>query len=87
MAYHSAAVEPPCYRAPPPPQVSYLNIHQALSNQRQQAKESGGQGPRCIVVGPTDAGKSSLCKMLANWAVRMGTGPTFVDLDIGALKQ
>lgn len=35
------------------------------------------------VVGPTDAGKSSLCKILVNYAVRMGSVPTLVDLDIG----
>ena len=36
------------------------------------------------VVGPTDAGKSSLTKLLLNYAVRMGWAPTAVDLDIGA---
>ena len=36
------------------------------------------------VVGPTDVGKSSLCKLLLNYAVRYGFFPTAVDLDIGA---
>ncbi len=35
------------------------------------------------VVGPTDVGKSSLCKLLLNWAVRQGAAPTLVELDIG----
>ena len=35
------------------------------------------------VVGPTDVGKSSLCRLLLNWAVRSSWGPTMVDLDIG----
>ena len=35
------------------------------------------------VVGPTDVGKSSLCKLLLNYAVRYGFFPTAVDLDIG----
>ena len=35
------------------------------------------------VVGPTDVGKSSLCKLLLNYAVRYGFAPTAVDLDIG----
>lgn len=38
------------------------------------------------VVGPTDVGKSSLCKLLLNYAVREGMAPTMVDLDIGKLK-
>ncbi|RWW87063.1 hypothetical protein BHE74_00004131 [Ensete ventricosum] len=41
------------------------------------------QGPRVIVVGPTDSGKSSLCKMLLSWACKLGWKPTYVDLDIG----
>ena len=35
------------------------------------------------VVGPTDVGKSSLCRILLNYAVRTGWAPTAVDLDIG----
>ena len=30
-----------------------------------------------------DVGKSSLCKVLLNYAVREGAAPTMVDLDIG----
>lgn len=41
------------------------------------------QGPRVIVVGPTDSGKSSLSKMLLSWAAKQGWKPTYVDLDIG----
>lgn len=41
------------------------------------------QGPRVIVVGPTDSGKSTLTKMLLSWAAKQGWKPTFVDLDVG----
>jgi polyribonucleotide 5'-hydroxyl-kinase len=41
------------------------------------------QGPRCIVVGPTDSGKSCLVRMLLGWATREGWKPTYADLDIG----
>lgn len=41
------------------------------------------QGPRVIVVGPTDSGKSTLARMLLSWAAKQGWKPTFVDLDIG----
>ncbi|PSR87650.1 putative protein isoform 1 [Actinidia chinensis var. chinensis] len=41
------------------------------------------QGPRLIVVGPTDSGKSTLSRMLLSWAAKQGWKPTFVDLDIG----
>ncbi len=36
-----------------------------------------------MVVGPTDVGKSTLCKLLLNYGVRVGRRPTFVDIDVG----
>jgi polynucleotide 5'-kinase involved in rRNA processing len=36
------------------------------------------------VVGPTDSGKSTLCKILTNYAVRQHSTPVLIDLDIGA---
>ena len=44
---------------------------------------SGLRGPRVLVVGPQDVGKSTLCRILLNYAVRMGRAPIFVDLDVG----
>lgn len=67
------------------PMTQYINVHETLEALRNQAKANNPatSGPRTIVVGPTDAGKSSLCKILLNYAVRSGWGPTFADLDIG----
>ena len=39
-----------------------------------------------MVVGPTDVGKSTLCHLLLNYAVRMGRRPVYVDLDIGQVR-
>ena len=36
-----------------------------------------------MVAGPTDVGKSSLCRLLVNYGVRMGRRPVYVDLDVG----
>ena len=44
---------------------------------------SAKEGPRAIVVGPTNAGKSTISKILLNYAVRGGWRPTFLDLDVG----
>ncbi|XP_008793274.2 protein CLP1 homolog [Phoenix dactylifera] len=77
------------YVADETPMVSYVNVHAILDGRRVRAKTSQGsdkdssQGPRVIVVGPTDSGKSSLCRMLLSWACKQGWKPTFVDLDIG----
>ncbi|EMS46112.1 hypothetical protein TRIUR3_09742 [Triticum urartu] len=69
--------------------VIYVNTHAILDARRARARAAQGgdleasQGPRVIVVGPTDSGKSTLCKMLLSWAAKLGWKPTYVDLDIG----
>ncbi|KAF5735519.1 hypothetical protein HS088_TW15G01026 [Tripterygium wilfordii] len=77
------------YTADETPMVSYVNVHAVLDGRRNHAKASSSidpdasQGPRVIVVGPTDSGKSTLSKMLLSWAAKQGWKPTYVDLDIG----
>lgn len=39
------------------------------------------QGPRVMIVGPPESGKSSLCKTLVAYAVKVGRTPLWVDLD------
>ena len=39
------------------------------------------------MVGPVDVGKSTLCQLLLNYAVRMGRRPVFVDLDVGQVHS
>jgi polyribonucleotide 5'-hydroxyl-kinase len=36
-----------------------------------------------MLVGPTDVGKSTVARILLNYAVRVGRTPLYVDLDIG----
>ncbi|XP_031570089.1 protein CLP1 homolog [Actinia tenebrosa] len=67
------------------PMVMYLNFHMALEQMREKADkpENPELGPRVMVVGPTDVGKSTVCRLLLNYAVRTGRRPVFVDLDVG----
>ncbi|KAL7190469.1 hypothetical protein ACSBR2_022699 [Camellia fascicularis] len=76
------------YIADETPMISYVNVHALLEGRRNRAKASSSdsnsyQGPRVIVVGPTDSGKSTLSRILLSWAAKQGWKPTFVDLDIG----
>lgn len=61
----------------------YVNTHFALEGLREQASRTGGYAPRVLVLGPEDAGKTSLCKILTGYAVRSGRSPVFVNLDPG----
>ncbi|XP_010436831.1 PREDICTED: protein CLP1 homolog 5-like [Camelina sativa] len=70
------------------PMMSYLRVHNSLQVERHRSTSSTrdslpSQGPRVIIVGDTDSGKSTLAKMLLNWAAKDGWKPTFVDLNIG----
>lgn len=47
------------------------------------AEEKDTQGPISMVVGPTDVGKTTICRLLLNYAVRLGRRPVYVDLDVG----
>ncbi|KAK0092023.1 hypothetical protein PV326_002370 [Microctonus aethiopoides] len=64
------------------PMDIYLNCHTAMEHMREAAEKNGGRGPITMVVGPCDVGKSTLCRILLNYAVRMGRRPIFVDLDV-----
>jgi len=61
----------------------YLHFHSQLENMRLNAKNYQGNGPRVLITGPTDSGKSSLSKLLLNYAIRENKHPTFVDIDVG----
>lgn len=70
----------------------YANIHFALENVRAAvaadrsrlppaAAADAPGGPRVLVLGPDDSGKTSLVKTLAAYAVRAGRAPCVVNLD------
>lgn len=72
------------YVAKETPMIEYINTHTGLEQLRKEAdNQEDGTGPVAMVVGPNDVGKSTLCKILLNYAVRMGRRPIYVDLDVG----
>uniref|UniRef100_A0A023F4J3 Protein CLP1 homolog n=2 Tax=Triatoma infestans TaxID=30076 RepID=A0A023F4J3_TRIIF len=73
------------YVAKETPMMFYLNCHACLEQLRIKAEVDSEikRGPITMVVGPTDVGKSTVCRILLNYAVRMGRTPVFVDLDVG----
>ena len=64
----------------------YMNTHAAFEQMRQKADLEETRGPRVLVVGPTDVGKSTLCRLLVNYAVRCGRTPMLIDLDVGQVR-
>ncbi|KAJ8612339.1 hypothetical protein CTAYLR_008361 [Chrysophaeum taylorii] len=56
-------------------------VEQLSSSSSSSSSERPLKGPRVMVVGPTDSGKSTLCQTLVAYAARMGRDPIYVDLD------
>lgn len=71
------------YIAKETPMIIYLNCHAALEPMRDIAEKGESQGPITMIVGPCNVGKSTLSKILLNYAARMHRRPIFVDLDVG----
>lgn len=71
------------YTSEETPMTAYTNMHFALERKRGEASESpaDAQGPRVMIIGPEDAGKTSLVKILTAYAVRQGRVPAVVNLD------
>ena len=61
--------------------TSYANLHFAIEKIREEASAQGNNGPTVLVVGPENAGKTSLVKMLTAYATRSGRQPVAVNLD------
>ncbi|KAB0804028.1 hypothetical protein PPYR_00998 [Photinus pyralis] len=71
------------YVARETPMIIYCNCHAALEVMRTDAEKHNKKGPITMVVGPGDVGKSTVSRILLNYAVRMGRRPLFIDLDVG----
>lgn len=72
------------YKKGETPMVSYMNAHAALDNMRELTRsKQRALGPRAMIVGDASTGKSTLCRILLSYAVRQGSRPIFVDLDVG----
>jgi len=71
------------YTSKETPMIFYLNVHGYLEKLRDELKRKGERGPNVLLCGPVDVGKSTLCKILLNYAVGCGRTPVYVDLDVG----
>ncbi|KAJ5086513.1 hypothetical protein NUU61_007820 [Penicillium alfredii] len=69
------------YTAEETPMVEYANVHFALETLRQEAHGAGKDGPRVLLLGSENAGKTSLAKILTAYATRVGRQPLVVNLD------
>lgn len=69
------------YVAEETPMAGYANLHFAIEKIRDEAAIVGKDGPRVLIVGPENAGKTSLVKMLTAYATRCGRQPVVINVD------
>lgn len=71
------------YVAEETPMMSVANLHFALESLRDRSVASGSaeMGPRILVVGPENSGKTSLVKTLTSYSVKTSRQPMVVNLD------
>ncbi|KAI5280299.1 Cleavage polyadenylation factor subunit clp1, partial [Ascosphaera aggregata] len=69
------------YIAEETPMMEYANVHFGLETIREKARQAGKEGPRVLILGPNDAGKTSLTKVLTAYATKRGRQPIVVNLD------
>ncbi|KAG9767597.1 mRNA cleavage and polyadenylation factor IA/II complex, partial [Aureobasidium melanogenum] len=72
------------YTAEETPMSEYINVHFALETLRERAKASGNgrEGPRVLILGPDNAGKTTLAKILTGYSNRSARSPVVVNLDV-----
>ena len=86
FTYHGATITvrgapAVAYVAEETPMLSYANLHFALEKIRQHAEDSQSKGPRVLILGSEDAGKTTLAKILVGYSVRQGRNPILIGLD------
>ena len=69
------------YTATDTPMPSYISSHAILQSRRQLARSTGIPGPRAVIVGPRDCGKTTLVNTLAAYSVRANGSAIVVDTD------
>lgn len=52
-------------------QVAYVNTHIQIEARRDVALANSESGPRVLIVGPTDSGKSTVSRILTSYAARL----------------
>ena len=62
--------------------TTYLNTHGAIEEMRQKALADKKIGPVIMITGSQRSGKSTLCKMLINYSLKLGWTPLYADLDL-----
>ena len=60
----------------------YSMAHHIINEKRKEALKSNSIGPVVLIAGWSSSGKTTLCNIFLNYAIKLGWSPTYVDLDL-----
>jgi hypothetical protein len=60
----------------------YLMVHNLVNEKRNECLIKNKVGPKIMITGSSYSGKSTLCHILLNYALKLGWTPLYVDLDL-----
>ncbi|CAI2365924.1 unnamed protein product [Moneuplotes crassus] len=60
----------------------YIELHSHIQEERDNNMRERKPGPNVLICGESNSGKSTLCKILTNYGLKMGFRPILIDLDI-----
>ena len=58
-----------------------VNLNHVLEQMRQYSLQQKVPGPRVFVTGGSGTGKTTICKILVNYCLKLGWTPLLVDID------
>lgn len=59
----------------------YLMVHNIINEKRNEALIKNKIGPKILITGSSFCGKTTICRILLNYALKFGWTPLYVDLD------
>ena len=60
----------------------YINVHSSLNQLRMASLKNKTLGPNILITGSNQSGKSTLCRILTNYSLKLGWTPMLCDLDL-----
>lgn len=63
------------------PANAHVNLHARLGEMRAAAAREGREGPRVLIAGPPNSGKTTVARTLTSYATRQGYEPIVVNTD------
>ena len=63
--------------------ITYQNVAYLIHQAQVKALQDKKIGPKVLITGSTNSGKTTLTRILCNYILKLGWNPLLVDIDVG----